>query len=277
MSPLPIAALAALAVVAIAWWLFRRTAARRARCHDRFTGLLAAERSELSLAAAEAGRWRLRRNGADLATVDGRALTRAVTADPGAQRRLFLATADAATSGPRPFAGAFELQGHGARTLPRLADEGLSLLALEPAPVRHVAADAAGLATIYLIDGEPRPAYVTEDHLDAAGIDARDLHNVALAVLRQRFDEAEPRRALAGEGVVSMAPEDGCGGSRILLLAEALRRDETLFAAAPAPGLLLVAAERRALDAALIAAGEPAHALPAAVYRVDRGGLRKES
>ena len=255
MNPLSIAALAAVTVAAITWWLRRRAAARRAACREDLADLLRRERPRLSLTRGEPGRWLLRHDGADLATVDGRSLTRAITADPGARRRLFLATADAATSGPRPFAGRFELQDHGARTLPRLADEALALLALEPAPVRHVAADAAGLATIYVVDGEPHPAYVTEDHLGGAGIDARDLHNVALAVLRQRFDEAEPRRALAGEGVVTMAPEDGCGGSRILLLPEALRRDETLFAAAPAPGLLLVAAERRALDDALTAAG----------------------
>ncbi len=189
--------------------------------------------------------------------------------------------ADAARHGPRPFAGEFDLKRHGSRVLPRLADEGLELLSLEPRPVRHTAADSGGLATIYLVDGEPRPAYLAEEHLRGAGIDARDVHGVALAVLRQRFEEAPVRAALAGGEVAVIAPEDGCGASRLLLLAEVLRGGEALFAAAPTAGRLLVAGDRaaleRRLDWNLGEIDEPTEPLPPAVFRVTGAGLRRES
>ena len=267
--------LLAAAVAAAGWLLRRRSAERRAECRRRFAALLDERRPGLSVRAAEAG-WTLRRQGEVLGIVDGRSLTRAA-ADEGRSERLFLAVADAADHGPRPLTGEFDLKRHGARSLPRLADQGLPLLALGAAAARYVAPASAGLATIYLVDGEPRPAYVTDDHLAGAGIDARGLHGVALAVLRQRFEESEVRAALTAGRVVEIAPPDGCGGSRLLLLPEALADDETLFACAPSPALLLIAAERAALDDELAGRPLPRQPLPPAVFRATAGGLRMES
>ncbi len=271
-----IAALLAVAICLVVWRR-RLAASRRRLCHDRLAELLAEERPSLRLVEAEASGWRLERDGRRLAALNVGALTRAATGDEGRRRRLFLALADAAESGPRPLAGAFELKDHGSRTLPRLADEGLAVLELEPPPARFTATEAGELPFIYVVDGEPRPAYVTVEQLAAAGIDARDLHGVSQAVLRQRFDEAVVRGALDGGAAVELAPEDGCGGSRLLLLAEALAGDETLFAAAPSPALLLVAADRSALERTLAGRSEPPGPLPPAVFRVTASGLSKES
>lgn len=278
MSLLWSALLAVLALVVLGWHLRRHAAARRALCRRQLAELLAERRPELSVVAAEPGRWQLIRGGARLAEVDARAVSRAAGGG-GAdrRRRLFLALADAAEHGPRPLAGELDLKSHGANTLPRLADPGLDLLADEPRPARYTAADAAGLATIYVVDGAPQPVYVTEDQLQGAGIDARDLHGVALAVLRQRFDERPVRAAVDGGETVTLAPPDGCGGSRLLLLSEALGAGETLYAAAPAADRLLVDADRERLAEALVRAGEPARPLPPAVFRVTSGGLALES
>ncbi|MFQ5350887.1 MAG: hypothetical protein ACE5EG_10630 [Thermoanaerobaculia bacterium] len=276
MSPVWIAALAALAAAAVAWRMRHLAVARRRVCRERFAALLQELRPALSLVEAEPRRWRLERHGRELASVDAKALTAAAAGSEERRRRLFLAVADAAARGPRPWAGEFDLKSHGRRTLPRLADEGLGLLALEPMPVRFTAAEPGDLPTIYLIDGEPEPVYVTDEHLADAGIDTRDLHGVALAVLRQRFDESEVRSALIGR-VVRIAPADGCGGSRLLLLPEALGDDEALYASAPAPDLLLVAFDRGTLDQALAGPEEPAQPLPPRVFRVTADGLRMES
>ena len=130
---------------------------------------------------------------------------------------------------------------------------------------------------MYQVDGEPAPVYVTDDQLRGAGIDARDLHGVSLAVLRQRFEEAKVRAALDGDRVVAIEPSDGCGGSRLLLVAEALEGDEELFATAPSPALLLVAADRAALERELAARPEPEPPLEPAVFRITTAGLRMES
>ncbi|MFQ5351128.1 MAG: hypothetical protein ACE5EG_11855, partial [Thermoanaerobaculia bacterium] len=82
---------------------------------------------------------------------------------------------------------------------------------------------------------------------------------------------------LAGGDTLVIEPEDGCGGSRLLLLPEALRRGEALYASAPAPHLLVVAADRAALDGALAARSDPIQRLPPTVFRVTSGGLRMES
>ncbi len=264
-------------LLALLLWRRRLVARRRRRCRDQLARLLAELRPHLRLVEIEPARWRLERQGRELAGVNVAALTRAAQGDEAHRRRLFLALADAAESGPRPLAGEFDLKRHGARTLPRLADEGLALLELEPPPARFVAIEAAELPWVYLVDGEPRPSYVTEEQLAGAGIDARDLHGVALAVLRQRFDEAAVRAALDGADAVEIAPADGCGGSRLLLLPEALGGDETLFAAAPSPELLLVGAGRAALAGALAGLREPPGPLPPAVFRVTASGLSKES
>lgn len=265
------------AVVAavVVWHLRRRAAARRAACGEQFAALLARRRPELSLGQADASRWLLRRGATELAAVDPAALTRAAAGDEEGRRRLFLAVADAAAGGPRPLAGPFDLKVHGARVLPRLADGGLRLLRLEPA-VRFVAADAAGLETLYVVNGDSRPAYLTEEHLRDAGIDARDLHGVALAVLRQRFDDSQVRAALGDRRAVAVEPPDGCGASRLLLLPEALGAGERLLAAAPSPALLLVAAERAALDEALAARGEADGPPVPGVFLATHAGLRRE-
>lgn len=263
-------------VVAVVWRLRLRAARRRQICRQRLASLLEHRRPELKLIESEPDRWRLCRDGLELAPVDGRRLTRALPAERDRRRRLLLAVADAAAGGPRPFAGEFDLKSHGARVLPRLADDGLPLLALEPA-VRFVAPDSAGLATIYIIDGEPRPVYLTDGHLDGSGIDARDVHGVALAVLRQRLEETRLRAALDSARVETLEPVDGCGGSRLLLLPELLRRDETLFAAAPSPGRLLVAADRATLVGTLAAMDEPTQPLAPAIFRVTGSGLTLES
>ena len=269
--------LAIAAVAAVGWLRNRRTAARRRRCRDRLTTVLGQLRPGLSLIETEPGRWRLDQDGRELATVDGKALTGALPADDEPAQRLLLAVADAAAQGPRPLAGDFDLKSHGCRTLPRLADEGLPLLTLEPKAVRHTAADSAGLPTIYLVDGEPQPVYLTDEHLAQTGIDARGLHGVALAVLRQRFDEAGARTALDGGKAVILRPADGCGGSRLLLLPEILRQGESVFAAAPAADRLVIAADRGTLEAALAEIDEPMQPLPPAVFRATTGGLRMES
>ena len=209
-----------------------------------------------------------------MAIVDGRALTRTLPGDEDRQRRLFLAVADAAARGPRPFAGDFDLKSHGVRILPQLADEGLALLELEPGAVRYTSVDSPGLPMIYLVDGESRPVYLTDEHLDRAGIDARDVHGVALAVLRQRLDESRVRAVLGGAMVETIEPADGCGGSRLLLLPELLREGETLFASAPTPSRLLIAADRGTLGAALVEMDEPTPPLPPAIFRVTSAGLR---
>jgi hypothetical protein len=267
-----IALAAAAAVVGVGWVRRRRRLAREA-CRRRLAELLARRRPEIALLAAGGRTVRLEGAGDAVAAVDlGRLGGALRQRDAAAGERLMLALADAAAVGPRPLAGVFELKEHGARTLPRLAGEGQPLLLREPPPVLFTLAEL-GLAVLYLVDGE---RFVSAEHLRQAGIDERDLHGVALAVLRQRSDEAEPRRALRGGEAVRLESADGCGGSRILLLPEALEPGERLWATAPSPAVLLVAAERPALERTMAAAAELAEPLPPAIYRATAEGLRRE-
>ncbi len=271
------------------WWLWsaaglafaatlvtwrRRAAAARGQSRRLLEEFLSRRRPPGPESMATARAVALRRDGVELASIDLGRLAAAVGGrDAAARERLFRSIADAADARPRPLAGRYELKRHGMRTLPRLVSEGIELAAPQP-PVLSRAIAAGALSALFVIENEPGLSYLTEEHLAEAGLDVRDLLNVSLAVLRQRFDEAAARRPLDAGDVGRIEAADGCGASRILLLPEALRGGETAFAAAPTPSRLLFAGQRSSLEAALAAGDDAPDPLPPALFEVSRNGIR---
>jgi hypothetical protein len=139
-----------------------------------------------------------------------------------------------------PLEGPFHLKAHGPRVLPRLCHPELfHWLPAEPRPSWRPSA-LSPLGTLYLLveDGSPS-RLITEEALREAGVDGRDLEGIALAVLRQRFEEETLRRALAGE-LVEIRPADGCGASRVLVAGDFLAAGQRLIACVPSPDRLLM-------------------------------------
>lgn len=198
--------------------------------------------------------------------------------EPGPDERWAVQLAWSAAPPPL-LDGPFHLKAHGPRVLPRLCHpEVAHCLPAAPRPAWRPSA-LAPLGTLYLLlaPGEPG-RLVTEEALREAGVDGRDLAGIALAVLRQRFEEEIVARALAGE-IVELRPEDGSGAARALVAGDFLREGQALLAVLPTPETLLLApptcrdllletARRHAGPAAL---REP---LPPRPVRIDRRGVR---
>lgn len=265
---------AVLVLLAAGGWLWRRRARRAA--WRRAAGELQASLERDGWQARPAGPRTVEIVQRDelLAAVDLDRLERALTRAPADQRRRVLRTV-AAAAGQRPAAlpGPYALKRHGVLTVPRLASEGLLVVTAALAPVTGDPLAGEGPRVVYQLLGEPGLTLVAEHHLAAAGIDQRDLHGVALAVLRQRSDLAGAVAAARAGELVSIASEDGCGGSRLLLVAEHLSAGEQLFAAAPEPALLVVAGAREWLEAALAALEPPSEPLPPTVLRLTAAGV----
>jgi hypothetical protein len=161
-------------------------------------------------------------------------------AGAGAEERAFRVCAAAALEAPRPLAGGFELKVHGPRLLPRLVDEAFAaVLAALPSPPVVGRSPELGVALLYVVADEEGFPYLTEAHLASAGVDREGVHGVSLAVLRQRLEEDEIARALAGE-TVRLESADGLAPSRLLILPERLGPGEELVARVPAPTTLIL-------------------------------------
>jgi len=139
-----------------------------------------------------------------------------------------------------PLDGTFHLKAHGPRVLPRLCHPELfHWLPAEPRPAWRPSA-LSPLGTLYLLVEDGLPGrLISEEALREAGVDGRDLDGIALAVLRQRFEEETLPRALAGE-LVELCPADGCGASRALVAGDFLEVGQHLVACVPSPDRLLL-------------------------------------
>jgi hypothetical protein len=170
--------------------------------------------------------------------------------------------------------GPLQLKTHGPRIVPRLAHpEVLHLLTAEPRPVWRPAA-LQGLGTLYVLIGSAQERLITEEALREAGVDGRDLAGIALAVLRQRFEEEVLARALTGE-LVELRPTDGCGASRVLVAGDFLAAGQRLVAGIPAPGALWLTLPRRREDLfALLESRTQEEPLSRRLLDIDAGGAR---
>ncbi len=194
MSPAGIGVLAlTVLVVAVAVELLRRRAARRrleffaavSAAVKEGGGAVRSRNSALELSFGEEARLRIE----EPSVLRLRDLPHA---------RIVAALRSLATRPLGRLEGTLSLKIHGPRLLPVLvAPATLRLLG------RHGLAttsfDPLGLETAYALDGDAGDC-ITEEHLREAGIDARDLDGIALAVSRQRLDEA----ALARLAVASV-------------------------------------------------------------------------
>jgi hypothetical protein len=109
----------------------------------------------------------------------------------------------------RPMPGPLALKVHGLRVRACLVPAAAApLLAGEPSlAVRPIA--GLPLVATYRVDGRA-DACLTEDHLQEQAVDTHDVHGIALAVLRQGFDEAIVRRLTAeSASQVVQTPDDG--------------------------------------------------------------------
>jgi hypothetical protein len=135
----------------------------------------------------------------------------------------------------RPLQGPLALKIHGPRL--RLCLLPAASVPLWPAEPRWawLPIDALPLVATYRVDGRA-DACLTEDHLRERALDARDVHGIALAVLRQHFDEALVERLAAGPQTLT---EDGDASTgAILVLADFLPPGLAVEAVLEAPSRL---------------------------------------
>lgn len=142
----------------------------------------------------------------------------------------------------QPLSGALSLKIHGARVRLHLVNPAvLELTPPEPRLARRQE-PALSLAATYRIDGQTDQC-VSEDHLRDQGIDTMDLHGIALAVLRQRFDDDLVRRLLEGNPEdVRVESQDGSAAALLLVLADFLPPDARVVATLESPDRLVLEA-----------------------------------
>jgi hypothetical protein len=136
----------------------------------------------------------------------------------------------------RPLGRPLSLKIHGTRIELHLVNPlVLELGAREPSLARTPVTDL-GLVATYRLDGRPEQC-VTEGQLQELAIDARDLHGIALAVLRQTLDSRFVTRALAGERL-TLESADGRAAAALLVLSDFLPAGSRLAATLEGPDRL---------------------------------------
>jgi len=137
----------------------------------------------------------------------------------------------------RPLAGPFSLKIHGTRVRLHFYSRVAMALRTVTPKLALTPFDELGLIASYRIDGRADQC-LTEDHLQQQGIDSRDLHRIALAVLGQQFDADLPRRVLATGEPQQLRSDDGSAAAAILVIADFLQDDETINARLAGPDAL---------------------------------------
>lgn len=138
----------------------------------------------------------------------------------------------------RPLAGSLSLKIHGTRVgLHFVSPTVLELTAPEPRLARRPEPDL-GLVATYRIDGRSDQC-VSEDHLREQAIDTADLHGIALAVLRQRFDEALVARVVGGAREI-VESQDGTAATLLFALPDFLPSGARVAAVLESPDRLVL-------------------------------------
>lgn len=138
----------------------------------------------------------------------------------------------------RPLPGSLSLKIHGPRiSLHLVSPTVLDLMAPEPRLARRPE-PALRLTATYRIDGRADQC-VSEDHLRDQGIDTTDLHGIALAVLRQGFDDDLVRRVVGGARKI-VESKDGTAAALILLLPDFLPPGAKVAASLDGPNRLVL-------------------------------------
>ena len=146
-----------------------------------------------------------------------------------------------------PLAEEFDLKIHGPRLVPTLISSDFLELLPERRQVPTTAIADTGLYAIYTVSGEGEGdgalSYLVDDHLRAVGVDRRDIHGIAIAVLRQRFEPADVAELPATGALRVRTTGLTHTAAALLVLGESLGPGETLFAAVPRSDRLWLAAE----------------------------------
>ena len=230
-----IAAFAGLAVLVAVVALAVRSANRRRRALDARLSAAVERRCNEPLSWTDR-RVRATTTGATLTRVR---LRRAARKTDNIERAAKVA-AELLTRPLVPMQGPLSLKVHGPRVGLHLVDPlVLDLLAPDARPAHRPEAEL-GLAATYRVDGRADRC-VTEDHLSEQAIDTRDLHGIALAVLRQRFDEDLARRLDAGESAL-IESDDGTAVATLLLLPDFLAPETRIEARLEGPDRLVLGA-----------------------------------
>lgn len=137
----------------------------------------------------------------------------------------------------RPLAGPFSLKIHGTRVRLHLCSQTAMALRAAAPKLALTPLDELRLVATYRIDGRADQC-LTDDHLQQQGIDSRDLHRIALAILGQQFDADLPRRILATGEPQQLRSDDGSAAAAILVIADFLQDDNTLNARLAGPDAL---------------------------------------
>lgn len=95
-----------------------------------------------------------------------------------------------------------------------------------------------GLTTTYRVDGRADQC-VSEAHLQEQAIDTTDLHGIALAVLRQNFDEELVARLLSGSRQV-VESQDGSAAALLMALPDFLPTPTRLLVTVEGPDRLVL-------------------------------------
>jgi hypothetical protein len=155
----------------------------------------------------------------------------------GLDARTVAAAAGEALRQPlRPLVGPLSLKVHGPSIALHLVDPLVLELGAGESRLARTPLVDLGLSATYRVDGRPDQC-VTEDHLRELAIDTRDVHGIALAVLRQHLDAELVTRALAGERQ-TLQSTDGRAAAALLVVSGFIPAGARLAATLSAPDRL---------------------------------------
>ncbi len=152
------------------------------------------------------------------------------------------------------------LETHRERILPQLKPRMFFDQLTEEQELVHNELPGTDLSVAYVIDSETSVRYIAETDLRDLESSAAQLHEVALANLRERFPQEVVRRAVDGKDLVAFKAMDSYDAARALIIPEYLEEGEELAVLIPDCDTLVLASVPQDGDwAALVAlAGVPA-------------------
>lgn len=123
-----------------------------------------------------------------------------------------------------------DLETHGDQILPRLVHPAFFVNLPEGVALPRRPLQGTPLSVVYVLDHAENVMYLTVDHVAELGIEADELHELALRNLRPTFPAEAVRAAAEGQSASAIKRMDSYDGTRLLLVPEHLHEGEQIAA-----------------------------------------------
>jgi len=162
-------------------------------------------------------------------------------ADPAARKEVYARAVDRLLHPKPDRSQPLSMATHGDAIRVRLVTAEFLEQSEAPSRVPHTPVPGLnGLVAVYVLDLADGPAYLIEEDRIALGIDAADLHRLAIDHLRRDFPRQMVSDVVAGGNPSAIQFQDSFDAARLLLIPECLHENDELLALVPHRDMLML-------------------------------------